>query len=127
MWELQRRRKFRNMLYSKTAIVILLIVAFFLARATWSVYQKNVESALAMEGAQKEAAVLESRQKILERENERLKTPNGFEAELRAKHSVIKPGEKIYIIVDPKDQVEMEKTENAGWWNKVKHFFGDEE
>ena len=111
-------------MYSKITIVLMIILAIFLARATWSVYQKNIESAKDMQGAQKEAAVLMSRQKILSDENTRLKTPSGFEAEIRSKYSVVKPGEDMYIIVDPKDAPPNMSSETMSWWNKVKSFFG---
>ncbi len=123
MRDLQRRRKIQAFLYSKVTLVLLFVFIFVIGRATWSVYKKNIASAQVAESVRGEAAVLESKQSILAEENKRLDTEKGQEEVIRQKYSVAKPGEEMYIIVDPKDEASS-TPEAEGWWGKFGNFLG---
>lgn len=120
---MQRRRKIQAFLYSKLTLVILFVLLFVVGKATLGVYKKNIESAKAAASVRAEAAVLESKQKILSEENKRLDTEKGQEEVIRQKYSVAKPGEEMYIIVESKDEAST-TPEAESWWGKFGNFFG---
>ena len=103
MKEFQRKRKIRKFLYSPSSFVILLVLVALMAKATWNVYVKEKDSQKNLDHAKEELAALESRKTMLSDKISRLKTPQGLEAEIRSQFQVVKPGEKMVVVVEGKN------------------------
>lgn len=87
-----------------------------MARSVIDVYLKEKDSAQKVASAQTVLSKLEEREKILGGEIESLKTQEGLESEIRANYDVVKPGEKVLIIVDnDKPTTTVEKKEKGFW------------
>ena len=127
MLEYQQKRKLKKRFYSRTVLISLFILAILFAKATWNVYQKKLESKRNEEKAAAELADLEKRQQALSTDINRLQTKTGVEKEIRDKYSVVKPGEKMIVIVEP-NQVGTTTNEGGGFfgrmWQTIKGWFG---
>ncbi len=126
MREFQDKKRFRRILYSKTTLVVLLILMVFLAKAVWSVYLKDKESARNTVMASNELAQLQARHDFLTQELGRLKTAEGKEEEIRKKYQVSKPGEQVVVIVEATASLPVQ-IEEAGTlqkaWDSIVHIF----
>ena len=102
MRDFQRKRKIRKILYSRGAIVAVLALLIFAAKATWSVHTKESESRRRLDSAAADLVALQTREKKLHDNIDRLKTPEGMEAQIREQFQVAKPGERMVVLVDEK-------------------------
>ncbi len=111
------------MLYSKPVLLVLVILIGFLLNAVWNVYQKRQ---IAKDNYAKIADnldKLQSREKILSAEIERLKLNEGMEEEIRERYGLVKPGEEVLVIVsDNKAQVSTSTSANTSLWQKIKNW-----
>jgi cell division protein FtsB len=123
MREFQGRNKYKRILYSKGAAVVLGIFILLVSRATWGVYKKEQESAANTIRAQSELKKLQDRETLLDSELTRLQTDAGIEEEIRSKYSVSKPGENMIIIVDPAATSTAPVQPEESWWGKFKKWF----
>jgi cell division protein FtsB len=123
MREFQVKKKVRRVVFSKWIVALMVLVFLFLAKATWNLYQKNIESAANVVNANRELARLEDRQQTLQTEIERLSTDEGVEQEIRTKYSVSKPGEQLIVIVDEEASSTPEIAQPESWWDKFKNLF----
>ncbi|MDO8564810.1 MAG: septum formation initiator family protein [bacterium] len=105
MKEFQRKRTIRRVLYSRVSLLGALILVVLAGRATWGMYEKERESRRQFDRAQEELAALEAREKELTGRITRLDTPEGVEAEIREQFPVTKPGERMVVIVEEKEEV----------------------
>ncbi|MEX0918884.1 MAG: hypothetical protein WDZ85_02885 [Candidatus Paceibacterota bacterium] len=117
MRELQENRKWRRLVYSKFSIVLLLIVAAFLANSVWNVYQKNRITAYYREQSESQLAELQTERDRLMAEVARLETVRGREEEIRRNFSVVGEGERVIIVLDPDEPEapEIKVEEKTGW------------
>ncbi len=125
MLEFQRKRKTQKFIYSYFSIAILIIVIFLLAKSVFGLYGKAQASIDARKKSEHEYKELSSRYDYVKGEIERLRTEEGIEEEVREKFSVVKPGEKLIVLVAgaavPK--VEEEKGFFKKIFDKTKSFF----
>jgi cell division protein FtsB len=123
MIEFQEKRRIKRMLYSKPVLLVLVILIGFLLNAVWNVYQKRQ---IAKDNYAKIADnldKLQSREKILSAEIERLKLNEGMEEEIRERYGLVKPGEEVLVIVsDNKAQVSTSTSANTSLWQKIKNW-----
>lgn len=103
MKEFQRRRFLRNIVYSKITSFALLIVLVFVSYQTFNLYKKSRQAVWRNNKVEVELGKLNNRKDYLESEVARLNTDVGAEEELREKFQVAKPGEKVLIILDQKE------------------------
>lgn len=94
------RKKVKKRMYSRTTLVILAIILFFVARGVYAVYEKERNSRTEVERIQKQKAELQQRYDTILQKSEHLKSPEGVEAEIRSKFDVVKEGEGLILIVD---------------------------
>lgn len=113
MKEYQRKKKIRRFLYSRLALCVLLALILLIGKATWSVHNKERESAKNLHRATEELAALEARQTSLTEKIERLKTPEGVEAEIREQFQVAKPGERMVVVVEDKTLPKEEEVKHS--------------
>ena len=100
MFDFHEKRKIRSVLYSKTTIGVLLLIAIALS---FSVYERySVERTVSAKRAEREADLLrlKERAEMLEGKIEYLQSERGMEEELRNRYDVAKEGEQVIIIVD---------------------------
>lgn len=126
MREFQERQKIRRRLYSKTSIVIVLIILFFVAKGVLGLYQKEKASRLEVERLTNLKSEIEDRLKTVSKHNDQLATTQGLEAEIRNKFDVVKEGEGVIVIVDKElpPPPEEKKSFLKKFWGGVKGVFG---
>jgi cell division protein FtsB len=95
------------------ALVILVGSAAF---ETWSVFQKERESARLDKEAQAELAELKDRQARLQNDYDSLQTNRGVEAALRDQYAMGKAGEGMVVIVEPQQPAPVEATTSLSQW-----------
>lgn len=83
---------------------------------------KNKQVAEAMQKMEREIEELKGRQIELIMFQERLKTEEGIEYEIRKKFGVARPGESVAIIVEDNSTTTATLGE-SGFWQKLKNFF----
>lgn len=123
MREFQEKRKLRKIIFSKKILVLLLLILFFLVYSTAKIYFKSREALSKNKEIKNELAQLNQRKSELEKENSRLETESGTEEEIREKFDVLKPGEKVVVIVDKNsgnDKINSGK--EAGFFGKILSF-----
>jgi len=122
--DFEQKRKLKKFLYSRTMLVILLLIVLGISRATWNVYQKMQLSKANLEIVTKDLDKLKERQTALASQIDRLNTEQGVESEIRQKFKVVKEGEGIAVIVN--DDIKLPAvatTTDKGLWQKFLGIF----
>ena len=110
--------------HSPIFLAFLVILALFLLKAVWDLFEKSQDARIAAESVQREYEELVVREAALKESLARLESPDGVESEIRQKFGVVKEGEEVVIVLpeDPTNAKQgMEKEE--GWWQKFLSFF----
>ena len=124
MFEFKRKKRVRRILYSKPALLLLLVLVLFLGRATFQIYQKERESRANLRQAETEVSALAARDIDLREKVERLQTESGMEAEIRSQFQVAKPGEKMVVMIDDDAEAPVESAQKQTMWGYVTAWFG---
>jgi len=103
MKQFQNKKKIRSKIYSKTVLIILIILSLILVKAVYNIYMKELESRKVMEKTKVKLTELQNRQKKILNETQYLQSDLGLEEEIRSKFSVAKQGEEVIVIV-PKEK-----------------------
>jgi len=103
MHDFKKKQQFKRRLYSNLILIVLLIILLLVIHATWGIYQKSRLSAHKLGLAEREQATLDSKKETIEYKINRLKTETGIEEEIRSKFDVVRDGEQIVVIVNPKE------------------------
>lgn len=121
MLEFQKKRKIRNVFYSKLVLVVILVFLFIFIKATWKFYDKANESRHRKENVEHEMAELVQRKTELEQEIAHLDSSVGMEEELRTRFDLVKEGEETILLVDEnKDATASEATTTKdGFWHNL--------
>jgi len=96
----EKRKKIGRFLYTKTAVVVLLIITAFLAFSVFSVFQKRKEAYTNVKIAEHEVSVLRENEAKTRSQIEKLGTPEGVEEAIRNKYRAAKPGEGLVVITE---------------------------
>lgn len=104
--------------------VFLFLLLVILSNSTRKVYNKNKEAEKALVRMEQEISQLEDRQAELKESEQRLKTQEGIEYEIRKKFSVARDGEQVAIIVDD-TSTSTKAAETESSWQKIKTFFSN--
>jgi cell division protein FtsB len=121
---LRRKHNIKRILYSPLAILVLLVVLGFTARAVWGAYRNEQKSRTELANARLNSKELESRETFLSSEIERLESPRGIEEELRNKYPVAKEGEEVVIIVESgEDKNAQAEPQQKGFWSSFLDIF----
>lgn len=125
MREFQEKQKIRKRIYSKTTLLVLFIVMLFIAKGVWSIYGKERASHREVERLESQQKELQQRLDTVSANNEKLKTREGVEAEIRAKFDVVKADEGVIVVVD--QELPMPEEEKKGFmkrfWDSVTGVF----
>lgn len=125
MREFQEKQKIKKRIYSKTSIIITLIIVIFIFRGVISVYAKERDSRMELALLEKKKTELSDRLNRVSHNNDRLKTEEGIESEIRSKFDVVKQDEGVIVVVDEKLPVPEEDTRGAikKFWDSVTGVF----
>ncbi len=129
MLEFQQKRKMRKLVYSRTALIVLCVVAAIFLRATWNVYEKERLSEEYVSQAQAQLDKLSAKKEAISSSVAALGTDKGIEAEIRRKFRVVKDGEQIAVIVDDASATSatgesVATSTEQGFWHTITSFFG---
>lgn len=116
--EFYEKRKLKRIVYTRAAVVLLLMPTLLLAYATYNAFLKERQTAQRREAIAAELGALEKREQALQEEIERLSTDRGIEEEIRSKFDVGRKGEKLIVIVEPEQEAEAQaefKEKEDGW------------
>ena len=119
MRALRNSQRLKRIFYSGPALLLLLMLAFLVLRATWSAYQKETASVAALKETENEWQRLNERNLKLTGSIKRLQTPRGLEEEIREKFSVAREGEKMAVVVGGDNQSEEKKSADKSFFERV--------
>jgi cell division protein FtsB len=122
MADFQRRKKVRRILYSPLSIIALSMVALFLAKGVWTIWQKERIATSEAKAAALNRSEVEAREHALSASLDALQSERGKEAAIREKFGATKPGEGVIVIVDPERPTTSAAT-TTSWWQKLLSFF----
>ncbi len=105
MKELRQKQRFKGYLYSIPALILLVVVAFLLARGAAGIFAKERQSAQVLEDLREDNAVLAKREESLKQDIASLRTEEGIIEEIRRKFNVTRPGEHLAIVLEEKPRV----------------------
>jgi len=88
------------MAYSKITIALMLVLLVFMARGTYSIYQKERDAAAQRDLMQQQFATLQARETVISADVQALQTNTGLDKALREKFGVAAAGESVAVIVD---------------------------
>ncbi len=114
----------KRVLYAPITLVALSVLLVLLGRAAWGAYRSERDNFTEFGRVHTEAAALRERESALESDIELLKTPRGMEEALRNKYPVVREGESMVIIVEPRAGVDEGVSEEPrGVWSRIKAIF----
>ena len=116
MFDFHEKRKIWKILYSKTVLILLILLAIFLSNSVYNRFVVTQETKVKLEERKASLESLEERADILDEKVRHLENERGIEEELRNRFDVAKEGEQVIIILDDKnaqdknDEFETSKT-----------------
>ena len=123
MIDFQQKRQLNKVIYSKVTFFVLLVLVFFMGKATYGIYKKTTISASNYAAVEKGYQNLKTRKDMLESEIDRLQTERGVEEEIRSRFSVAKPGETVVTIVKGSSTSETTTNPKGGFWSSFLNIF----
>ncbi len=121
--EFQDKRKIKRFVYSRTVLIVLIIFIIILLNAVWKVYRKQAITKINLNKTASVYSDLKNREETLSNEITRLKSDNGREEEIREKYGMIKANEEVIVIIDNKDNNDVNISADNSWWRKIKEWF----
>lgn len=118
MKELQRRQYIRQILYSVPSLLVLGILATFLARGAFNLVMVERQSAERVKELEAEVKALDVREGELTASIEKLQTEDGIVEEIKEKFSAVREGEHVAIIVDERRKATTSEEEKKGWFGR---------
>jgi cell division protein FtsB len=119
MKKFENKRQLKSRLYSRTAVTMLLLCVLLLCKGVFGLYVKSKESATARDAAQARLTELTNRKEVIAREIQNLSQSQGVDREVREKFNVVKPGEKVVLIMD--DELPVEVPPKKGFFSSIWH------
>jgi cell division protein FtsB len=95
----ETRSRWARWLFSPLAVMVLAASCVFLGRAVWDLAGKEMETAEKMRGEQAKAEELAAAKGVLSSQVTHLGTPEGIDEAIRSTYNVIKPGERLVVIM----------------------------
>ena len=125
MSQFQKQSYKKKIMYSPITLVVLAIVLVIVLYGVIGIIPKYRNAIAEKNAVLKKQAVLEERQNHLNEELNKLKTPEGFEEDIREKLNVIKDGEQVIVVVDKPVKASDQKTvpPKQTFWSKLMDWF----
>ena len=95
----KKQNKKIHIQYTIATVLVLCVILFFIARASFGAYQKMRASTEKRHRAEQTQNELQARLDSLSKKVEYLDTERGLEEEIRSKFNVAKEGEEVFVIV----------------------------
>lgn len=118
MTKWQNQGVFRRFMRSRAGLILLALLALWLARSVWLTWQKNRVVAADRGRVERELGETRAREERLANEIRLLKTESGLEQKIREKFAVVKEGEKV-IAVLATDGATTTATTSKSWWQSL--------
>lgn len=109
----------RRWLYTRPAIIIVLILGIFFARAVWQSFWRERLVINERRDLELELAKLQERGDKLEQEILELKTDAGLRSRIREKFLVVEEGEKVINVVANNTATPTLATSSESWWRSL--------
>lgn len=122
MGKIQDKKISKSRLRIWAKLIFLTLLVVFLGKGLLDIYNKNHGAGLNRMSSDREVKDLEDRRQYLADKLADLKTRRGVEAEIRKNFSVVKPGEKVVVIVDPDGATTSTSTDDS-FLGKLKSWF----
>lgn len=100
MREFQEKRITKKRIYSRWAILTLLLLFCISIKGMIGAYSKVEESQVEVERVQKAKNDLQKRYEVINSQSDLLKSDIGVETEIRSKFDVVKEGEGVIVVVE---------------------------
>ncbi|MFA6050462.1 MAG: septum formation initiator family protein [Candidatus Paceibacterota bacterium] len=117
MKHFEAKKQIKSKFYSKYTIAGLLILVALLANGVWNIYSRERQSAVMRSEAENRLAAIEKQKESLKKQTDRLEGEEGIEEEIRSKFNVVKPGEKVVMIVNP--EAATTTATSTGFWGSL--------
>ena len=119
---------FKQIIFSKGAVVVLLFLIIFTGFSLYSVIGKSMDASKQRKIAETEVTDLQSKQAELSKKIDMLKTPDGQSAVLKEQYPVVSPGEHVVVITDDSGMnstttSQTEQPQQKSFWQYVKSLF----
>ncbi len=119
-----KKSKFNSFWYSPLILLILLCILLFSCYKIFGLLKRERDTAQKKELVLDEISNLNQREKELSKNIGDLETDQGTEKTIREKYQVVKPGEKMVIIVDDNNtNTGTENIQKHGLWQWLKGLF----
>ncbi|MCX6756097.1 MAG: hypothetical protein NTX85_02050 [Candidatus Nomurabacteria bacterium] len=120
-----KRKSTNTFWHSPLSLIVLFLILVIFSFNMVGLFKKERETANTKSLVLDKVGRLEDREKSLNSSIEKLKTEKGTEDVIREKYQVVKPGEKMLIIVDPNDTntAPSESLKEHGFVNWFKNIF----
>lgn len=120
MSQFQKKSYLKRVMYSPITLVLLGVVVVLAIYGVIDIIPKYIDAARAERTIENKKELLAERHARLEEELENMKTPEGIEENIREKLNVVKEGEHVIMIVEPKVQAVDESTQTKkSWWQRL--------
>ena len=119
MKKLEKKQKIRRIIYSIPSLVVLSVVAFFLAKGALGVMKKEWVSSERSRNLEEKMAASVLREQELKEEVRRLQTEEGIKGEIKEKFSVTQAGEHVAVIVDDRGASSSTDSSTLPWYKKL--------
>lgn len=120
--DFRTRKRYKQIVFSRLSLGVLVVLALVLARGLWGVYQSLSDSERNLARIEEDFVELEEREIFLESELGRLRTSAGVDEEIRERFGLIREGEGIIVVVEDGETAEMKK-ESGSLWNAIRSWF----
>lgn len=119
MQRFQTKKRFLDVLYSPTSIILLVAIVAFLSRAAWNSFAGYKATVRARSAAEAQAGGLEEQKARLEQNAALIGSARATEQEIREKLRMAKPGEEVIMMVDDSAGQESDIVLNGvPWWRR---------
>ena len=119
-YRIRTKRRFRDLLFSPLAILILIVLVVFLSRAVWGTYNDYRTAYRAHDASEARAEELVLREASLRDSAALLGSARAEEETIRETLRMTKPGEEVIVVV-PERAGEQEETglhASQAWWKR---------
>lgn len=96
----QDRKRIRKILYSKSSLLVLILLLLIAGNGAWNIHQKYKTATIERDIAHRALFDMEARTELLRASLAHLETERGIEEEVRQKYTVAKKGEEVVVVVD---------------------------
>lgn len=125
MREFQQRRSWKKFFRSRYMIAILAILVILVGHGVWNAYGRYERSKEALEMLEREYTQLSDRKERALSATLALSSDDGLERELRSTYGLVREGENLIVIVDPRgDDADDTAVVESTWWEKLLSVFG---